>query len=141
MTPGHTLYCMSFIIPVTDNGEPHMMAMWGGSGIPYYPGDKVAYLRSCLRFAQITEKFGVDGEIASHPFIDKEIERLAVIRGIPDGVPNPFVLGKEEYKKMESMYLYLCLDAMEKQAQEFDKIIPEDPCVVRMRERKAQEQK
>ena len=137
MTSGHTPYCMSFIIPVTDNGEPHMMAMWGGSGIPYNPSEKVKYLKSCLRFAKITEKFGVDGEIASHPFIDKGTERLAVVRDIPDGVPNPFVLGKEGYKKMEEMYLGLCIDAMEKQAEVLDKVVPEDPRIARMRERKA----
>ena len=38
-TPGHSAGCYSFIIPVTDEGRPHHIALWGGSGIlPDYSG-------------------------------------------------------------------------------------------------------
>lgn len=28
-TPGHSIGCFSFIIPVTDEGRPHKAALWG----------------------------------------------------------------------------------------------------------------
>ena len=36
-TPGHTPGCMSFIVPVTDEGRPHYVAIWGGTGVPNKP--------------------------------------------------------------------------------------------------------
>jgi len=127
LTPGHTPGGLSFIFPVTDEGRPHMAAMWGGTGIPYSMSDKVKYLESTLKFARETERFGCDVEISTHPFVDKGIERLEIVRGICDGVPNPFVLGKENYKYYESLFTQMCLEAMEKQAAEADLLLPPRP--------------
>ncbi len=33
-TPGHTPGTVSLIVPVTVDGEPHTLAMWGGTGLP-----------------------------------------------------------------------------------------------------------
>ena len=126
-TPGHTPGCLSFIFPVTDEGRPHMVAMWGGTGVPYKTSDKVKYLRSTLYFAEMTEKYGCDAEIATHPFVDRGTDRLAVLRNICDGVPNPFVLGKEGYKQYERMFTDLCLDQMEKQSEIIDPLLPPPP--------------
>lgn len=126
-TPGHTPGCMSFVIPVTDQGRPHMAALWGGTGVPWTMADKLIYLRSCLSFAQVTEKLGCDAEISTHPFIDKGTQRLDLVRDICDGVPNPFVLGRENYKYYESSFTDLCLAALEKQAKEADALLPPQP--------------
>ena len=34
ITPGHTPGCLSFIFPVTDEGRPHMTALWGAPASP-----------------------------------------------------------------------------------------------------------
>jgi len=111
-TPGHTPGCLSFLIPVTDEGRAHLLALWGGTGVPGNPGRQKLYLESWERFAQITEELGVDGELTNHPFVDQTVERLALLRTIVDGLPNPFVLGKEGYQYYESMFRDMCLRRM-----------------------------
>ena len=113
-TPGHTPGCLSFLIPVTDEGHPHLLALWGGTGVPSSTERQMQYLQSCDRFAKITEVLGVDGEISNHPFVDMTIQRLEIIRNIVDGVPNPFVLGKENYKYYEVMFRNMCRRKMKK---------------------------
>ena len=127
MTPGHTPGGLSFIFPVTDCKAPHMAAMWGGTGIPYRMSDKVAYLKSTLYFAGETEKMGCDVEISTHPFVDMGTQRMDLIRNISDGIPNPFVLGKKNYKYYEALFTDMCLEAMEKQAAELDQYLPPQP--------------
>ena len=105
-TPGHTKGCMSFIIPVTDEGRPHKVALWGGTGL--IPGaDPDAYMESVVRFRKVCDEMGVDGEISNHPFVDNMIERLEVIRNIVDGVANPFVIGVEARHYYEDMFYNL----------------------------------
>lgn len=119
-TPGHTMGCLSFIIPVTDEGRPHLVALWGGTGVPGRLERQEVYLQSCDRFAKITEELGVDAEITNHPFIDQTLQRLDIVRNIVDGVPNPFVLGKENYKYYENMFRNMCLKKMEKTRKEME---------------------
>ncbi|RHP45661.1 MULTISPECIES: MBL fold metallo-hydrolase [unclassified Clostridium] len=126
-TPGHTPGGMSFIFPVTDEGRPHMVAMWGGTGIPYKMSDKVLYLESTLKFAEKTGQMHCDAEISTHPFVDKGTERLQILRTISDGIPNPFVLGEENYKYYEKAFTDNCLAAMKKQAKEADDLLPPQP--------------
>ena len=104
-----------------------MVAMWGGTGISYYMDDKVNYIASCIKFSKVTEKFGCDAEICTHPFVDEGIERLKIVRSITDGVPNPFVLGKENYKYYENTFLENCLKALAAKAKEADKLLPPQP--------------
>src|SRR5207245_9664455 len=35
LTPGHTLGTVSLLIPVKDNGKPHLVAEWGGTGFNF----------------------------------------------------------------------------------------------------------
>ena len=126
-TPGHTIGCLSFIFKVTDEGREHWVEMWGGSGLPYSMSDKVLYMQSCIKFARITERFGCDVEISTHPFIDNSLERLTVVRGIFDGVANPFVVGRDACARFEDMFTQMCLAGMKKQAAEADKLLPPQP--------------
>ena len=102
-TPGHTPGCFSFLIPVTDEGRFHTVALWGGAGI--VKGSNVSdYLSSWEKFSKICRENKVDGEIATHPFLDMGIKRLEIVRNITDGVPNPFVLGENGYRYYEKMF-------------------------------------
>ena len=108
-TPGHTPGCFSFIISVTDEGAPHKMALWGGSGI-LPTSDAQSYYRSLLKFSTICAQENVDGEIATHPSLDNGLERIALVRSIVDGVPNPFVLGSEGYRYYERQFYELAYE-------------------------------
>lgn len=103
LTPGHTEGCMSFLIPVTDEGEPHLLALWGGTSL-LPSSDPEVYKNSVLRFSDICREKGVDGEIASHPFFDSTIERLNLVNNIAEGVPNPFIIGTENCVKYLAKY-------------------------------------
>ena len=111
-TPGHTPGCMSFVIPVYDEGREHHLALWGGTGVTPET-DKEAYLASVKKFSAVCESFQVDCEISNHPFVDNSILRLEVLRHICDGVPNPFVIGREAYRRYEQMFYDMCLARME----------------------------
>lgn len=102
-TPGHSPGCFSFIIPVTDDGIPHRMALWGGSGI-LPDSDREAYAHSLDKFSRICQEEGVDGEISTHPALDMGLERLELARNITNGIPNPFVLGRDGYHYYEQIF-------------------------------------
>ena len=106
-TPGHTPGCISMIIPVYDEGRPHFLALWGGTGVTPET-DKPAYLESVKKFSEVCAGYGVDAEISNHPFVDNSLLRLEVLRNICDGVPNPFVIGREAYQRYETMFYEMC---------------------------------
>lgn len=112
-TPGHSEGCFSFIIPVSDEGVKHHVALWGGSGI--LPGsDKEAYYHSLLKFSKECQDHHVDGEIATHPCLDMGLQRLEIVRNIVDGVPNPFVIGEDGYKYYERQFYNLVREYWDK---------------------------
>ena len=111
-TPGHSPGCMSFILPVTDEGRPHKVSLWGGTGVPMDPAACRQYLDSSRYFAGMLLKNGVDGEISNHPFIDNSPERLALVRGIVNGVANPYVIGTAAVLRYQDMFTDMCLAAM-----------------------------
>lgn len=113
LTPGHTPGCLSFLIPVRDEGRPHMAALWGGTGLPRDPALLTEYLRSAQRFTQLCDQYQVDVEIATHPFVDNSVERFEVVRNIFDGVANPYVIGREACRRYEDMFTQLCKSKME----------------------------
>lgn len=104
-TPGHTPGGLSFIFKVYDEGREHLCSLWGGTGLRRTMEENVQLLESCEEFARIGIEKGVDVAISTHPFVDNTVERLAVVRNIVDGVPNPFVLGYEGYHRFEMMYI------------------------------------
>lgn len=111
-TPGHSIGCFSFIIPVTDEGRPHKAALWGGSGL--LPDSNVDdYEASLKKFSAICAEEHADAEIATHPCLDQGLARLRVVREIVDGVPNPFVIGEEGYRYYETQFYNLVKRARE----------------------------
>jgi metallo-beta-lactamase class B len=108
ITPGHTLGTISTIIPVKDNGRPHVVAEWGGTafnwvGNPgaYVTPDRPAkfwfetYSQSAKRFRDIAAKENADIVIANHTNFDGTKRHLPVLAKRTTGEPNPYVVGKE----------------------------------------------
>ena len=107
-TPGHTHGCISFIVPVTDNGKPHMVGMMGG--VAFTPEWDKAYLykASIEYFQQFTRKAKCDAGVVAH-FSGYE-EDLNALRSRKPGQPNPLVIGTERF---ESEYLQQFRDNFE----------------------------
>ena len=112
LTAGHTPGCMSFIFDVYDEGRRHTASLWGGTGIPRDDAWKKVYLESARSYTKICDEYNVDVEIATHPFTDNSIERLAICRNIFDGVANPYVIGRDACRRYEAMFEQLCLSKM-----------------------------
>ncbi len=103
-TPGHTPGCLSFIIPVKDEGRPHKLMLWGGTGVPMDPELQKKYRQSVLDFTAICAREGVDCEVSNHPFVDQLCERLDVVRVITNGTPNPMVASVDAVARTLNMF-------------------------------------
>ena len=103
-TPGHTPGCLSFIIPVTDEGRPHKVMLWGGTGVPADPFYQEKYRQSVLEFSAICAREGVDCEVSNHPFVDQLCERLEVVNVITNGTPNPMVASVDAVARTLNMF-------------------------------------
>jgi len=88
-TPGHSPGCLSFIFPVTDNKEPHMAGIMGGSAVWPTQTETWLYKASVEYFKAIAAKAGCDVGLAVH-----STERdFAKVRARKPGEPNPLVVG------------------------------------------------
>lgn len=100
LTPGHTPGTMSTLIPVKDQGRPHLAAQWGGTGFnftitpdhakPYW---FETYARSATHFAEAVAASGADVHIANHPSQDGAAAKLHALAERKPGDPHPFVVG------------------------------------------------
>ncbi len=101
-TPGHTPGTMSSIIPVSDRGQPHVAALWGGTAFNFM-GDADedewfrAYVASAERFAEIARAAGADVILSNHPQYDGSTTKLPALteHGQRPELPHPFVVGPE----------------------------------------------
>ena len=89
-----------------------MAALWGGTGLPRNH-ELLQYRQSAISFSKLCDEKEVDVEIATHPFVDNRIERFEVVRSIVDGVANPYVIGRDNCRRYEQMFLNLCLRRIE----------------------------
>ena len=123
LTPGHTPGTISFLVPVTDRGQPHLLSFWGGSALPraLEPGGEAGradaglliYRQSLERFIKIGEDAGADGYIANHPyrdqtFIDGRDDKIAKNRARKAGDPSPWI-GRSTYIR----YMLISLECTE----------------------------
>lgn len=97
LTPGHTQGTLSLVIPVTDRGKSHALAMWGGTAIPDDPEILRQYVSSFAHFETFTKPAGVDVIMSNHPFVDGSLFKMEALRANPDG-PNPFIVGAARYE-------------------------------------------
>jgi len=125
LTPGHTPGTISFLVPVTDHGKPHLLSFWGGSALPraLEPGGEIGradsglliYRQSLERFIKIGEDAGADGYIANHPyrdqtFVDGKDDKITKNRARRPGDPSPWI-GRSAYIRYMLISLE-CTDAL-----------------------------
>jgi metallo-beta-lactamase class B len=123
ITPGHTPGTVSMLVPVTDNGRPHLLSFWGGSAIPraLEPTGQVgrmdagmlAYKQSFERFLKMGEDAGADGYIANHPyrdltFVDGKNDKIAKNAARNPGDPSPWI-GRGTYIR----YMMISMECIE----------------------------
>ena len=99
LTPGHTPGTVSTLIPVTDHGQRHVVAEWGGTGMEFrnFPDAKAywfqTYSRSIQHFRAAANSAGADVQIANHPNQDNAHAKLAALAKRRNADPHPFVIG------------------------------------------------
>jgi metallo-beta-lactamase class B len=95
LTPGHTPGTISTLIPVKDNGRPHLMAEWGGTAFNFArtPENFKVYINSAQRFREIVAKAGADGVIANHTGFDGTRQKVPALAKRAAGAPHPYVIG------------------------------------------------
>jgi metallo-beta-lactamase class B len=99
-TFGHTPGTMSTIVPVKDNGKPHVAALWGGTGFNFTITKEQpathwfdAYIASTQRFREAAAKAGADVFLSNHPSWDGSNEKQALLAKRAAGSPHPYVVG------------------------------------------------
>jgi metallo-beta-lactamase class B len=97
LTPGHTPGTVSSLIPVTDNGRPHLVAEWGGTGFNFQrTADNFrTYAASADRFRDIVKKAGADALIANHTNLDGSKTKIPALALRKPGDPHPYVIGND----------------------------------------------
>jgi metallo-beta-lactamase class B len=110
LTPGHTPGTISTLIPVKDQGRPHLAAEWGGTGFNFtITPDKPrlfwdeTYAKSAEHFRDAVTKAGADVLIANHPNQDGAKAKLAALKTRKPGDPNPYVIGNDSVRRYLTM--------------------------------------
>jgi metallo-beta-lactamase class B len=110
LTPGHTPGTISTLIPVRDQGRPHIAAEWGGTGFNFtITPDKPrrywfeTYASSADHFRDAVKKSGADVLIANHPNQDDAHAKLAALAKRKPGDPNPYVIGNDSVTRYVTM--------------------------------------
>jgi metallo-beta-lactamase class B len=101
ITPGHTPGAISMLIPVRDNGQPHLAAQWGGTAFnfpPTRPNFQI-YIDSARRFGDIAGKAGADVMIANHTATDGTDKKLPLVAKRKPGDPHPYVSTRDSAKR------------------------------------------
>ncbi len=108
LTPGHTLGTISTLIPVKDDGKPHLAAEWGGTAFNWLRNRTVyitaersdrfwfeTYSGSARRFRDIVKKAGADIILSNHTNYDGSKMKLAALAKRKAGHPHPYVIGND----------------------------------------------
>ena len=92
-TPGHTPGTLSVLIPVRENGKPHLVALWGGTGLNADRASLEAYVRSAQRFDDLARQAAADVILSNHTDWDGSKVYLPRLATRAPGSPNPYVVG------------------------------------------------
>lgn len=102
LTPGHTPGTLSSIFQVTDNGQKHTVAAWGGTAFNFtITPDKPreywfdTYIHSAERFRDIVKQSGADVMVANHTNFDMSKVKLPALATRRAGEPNPYIVGSQ----------------------------------------------
>ena len=112
LTPGHTLGTISTLIPVKDNGTPHLVAEWGGTMFNWLRNRPAyitperpdrfwfeTYSQSARRFRDVVRAAGADALISNHTAYDGSKMKLPAVKQRKPGDPNPYVIGPERVQR------------------------------------------
>jgi metallo-beta-lactamase class B len=101
LTPGHTEGTLSLIIPVKDNGKPHVIATWGGTALSRAtpPASLQAYVDSAVKYRALLAKLGVEGMVSNHSEFDNAVEKIKQLASRKPGEPHPFLTGKDSVRR------------------------------------------
>jgi metallo-beta-lactamase class B len=99
VTPGHTPGTISTLIPVKNNGTPHLAALWGGTGLNPDRESIQNYVRSAQRFGDIVRQAGADVILSNHTDFDGSKVKLPLAAKRAPGSPNPYVVGNESVRR------------------------------------------
>jgi metallo-beta-lactamase class B len=98
LTPGHTPGTLSAIIPVRDNGEPHLVGYWGGGAVSFLKPEEIElYIRSIGHFLEVAR--GVDVEMTNHASYDGALLKIDALKTRKPGQPHPFVTGTAGFER------------------------------------------
>ena len=110
LTPGHTPGTISTIIPVKDQGRPHVAAEWGGTGFNFtITPDKPrrywfeTYATSADHFRDAVKRSGADVLFANHPNQDGSKAKLARLATRKAGDTHPYVIGNDSVTRYVTM--------------------------------------
>lgn len=95
ITPGHTPGTLSILFPVKDNGQTHLAALWGGTGLNPDRESIQNYIRSAQRFSDIARQARADIIFSNHTDWDGSKVKLPLLAKRAPGSPNPYVVGNE----------------------------------------------
>lgn len=98
-TPGHTPGGLSYLFPVSENGEIHMAALWGGTTPPRSKDGVEQYLRSLEYFMNEAKNKMADVALSNHTAIDNGAERIEYSKKRMDYMPNIYVIGQDGFQK------------------------------------------
>jgi metallo-beta-lactamase class B len=99
ITPGHTPGTISALIPVKDNGKPHLAALWGGTGLNADRESIQSYIKSAQRFTEVARQAGADILLSNHTDWDGAKVHLPRMAKRTPGSAHPFVVGNESVRR------------------------------------------
>lgn len=111
-TPGHTPGCLSYIFPVTESGENHMAALWGGTTPPWTKAEVKQYLKSLDYFVGEAMNKHVDVALSNHTAIDNGLERIAYSRKRLAYMPNIYIIGPDGFQKYCQVFRTMSLERL-----------------------------
>jgi metallo-beta-lactamase class B len=100
-TPGHTAGTFSVVVPVKDNGRPHLIATWGGTALTRStPPDALKqYVESAVRYRELLARLGVEGMISNHSEFDSSTTKIQALAARKPGARHPFLTGADSVKR------------------------------------------
>jgi metallo-beta-lactamase class B len=113
LTPGHTPGSTAFIFPVKDKGRTRMAGLFGGTIMLIdrpTPELLRQYMQSIAHYVDVAKRMKVEVEVQNHPIFDGTADKLAQLKTMKPGDPNPFVIGEDRYPKMFNIMIE-CIQA------------------------------
>jgi metallo-beta-lactamase class B len=101
ITAGHTNGTVSTLIPLTDHGEKHVAALWGGTLFNFAPDAArfKAYADSALRMRTLAASAGADVLLSNHTDYDGSKIKLPALAKRAPGAPNACVVGADSVRR------------------------------------------